>query len=72
MNTLSTKNEMDNRYIHITNTSVNKRQANYIKNQDAERPGVGSKWSIQAFRAFVTKHRIAEWSEIWTQVRSFC
>ena len=54
--------------MHITNTSVNRRNDCYVKNCDAEEADVGSKWSLQALRAYVTKHRLVEWSRIWTQV----
>ncbi len=38
------------RYVHLTNYSLNKFNANFINNTDAEQDGQGSKWSITALR----------------------
>lgn len=38
------------RYIHLTNFSVNKKSAKFVKNTDAEADGEGSKWSLKALR----------------------
>jgi hypothetical protein len=44
---LSSKN-LKNRFGHLTNYSVNKKNEAFGKNTDAEVDGEGSKWSLQA------------------------
>lgn len=63
---------MDDRYMHITNTSINRRSDGYVKNRDADETDCGSKWSLKAFRSYITKHRLVEWSRVWTQVTTTC
>ena len=38
------------KYVHLTNYSLNKHNANFQNNTDAENDGTGSKWSLAAFR----------------------
>jgi len=38
------------KYVHLTNYSLNKFNANFVNNTDASNDGVGSKWSIHALR----------------------
>ena len=38
------------RYVHLTNYSLNKYNANFINNTDAAQDDVGSKWSLTALR----------------------
>jgi len=68
-NQICLKNMMDDRYVYITNTSVNKKSKWYVKNRAAEKSGYGSKWSPSAFRSYLTKNRLVEWSNVWTQAR---
>ncbi len=44
---LSSKN-LKNRFGHLTNYSVNKRNEKFDKNTDPDADGEGSKWSLQA------------------------
>ena len=37
------------KYTHLTNYSVNKKNANFIQNNDASQDNYGSKWSLTAF-----------------------
>ncbi len=37
-----------NRYMHLTNYSVNKKSSDFVRNTDAERDDEGSKWSLTA------------------------
>ena len=43
------------RYIHLTNFSVNKNSAKFVKNIDSNQDGVGSKWSLKALRTKYTE-----------------
>ena len=38
-----------NRYMHLTNYSVNKKSQNFVRNTDAKDDAEGSKWSLSAF-----------------------
>ena len=49
---------LKNRYMHLTNYSVNKRNEEFEKNQDADDDGVGSKWSLQALLRFFEQQGI--------------
>jgi phosphoenolpyruvate carboxylase len=37
------------KYTHLTNYSVNKKNANFLQNNDAATDNYGSKWSLSAF-----------------------
>ena len=47
--TYSTKFNKNNRYMHLTNYSINKKNTNFVQNEDAEQDDVGFKWSLTAF-----------------------
>ena len=40
-----------NRYKHLTNYSLQKNKAGFVKNEDADRDDVGQKWSLRAVKA---------------------
>jgi hypothetical protein len=42
-----------NRYKHLTNYSLQKNKAGFVKNEDAERDDVGQKWSLRAVKAAI-------------------
>jgi tubulin polyglutamylase TTLL5 len=48
-------NNTDNRFQHLTNYSVNKNAANFVKNTDAESDATGGKWSIAALKRHMEK-----------------
>jgi hypothetical protein len=45
----STKLNKDNKYQHLTNYSVNKKNDNFIQNENLENDDFGFKWSLSAF-----------------------
>ena len=45
----STKFNKNNRYMHLTNYSINKKNEKFVKNEDKEQDDVGFKWSLTAF-----------------------
>lgn len=47
--TYSTKFNKHNRYMHLTNYSINKKNVKFIQNEDKEQDDVGFKWSLTAF-----------------------
>ena len=44
------KKNLNKRYIHLTNFSVNKRSEKFVKNKDPGIDGEGSKWSLNALQ----------------------
>ena len=56
----STKTKaLKNRFMHLTNYSINKKQEKYEKNDDKDNDMTGSKWSLQALRRCVQERRDA-------------
>lgn len=45
----STKFNKNNRYMHLTNYSINKKNDKFVQNEDVEQDDVGFKWSLTAF-----------------------
>ena len=43
------KNTKSNKFMHLTNYSVNKKNDNYIQNENLENDDTGFKWSLSAF-----------------------
>ena len=41
-------NNIENRYSHLTNYSVNKKHESFVQNQDFRVDDVGNKWSLSA------------------------
>ena len=44
----ASRKSIKNRYMHLTNYSVNKKSENFERNSDATKDGEGSKWSLTA------------------------
>lgn len=47
--TYSSKINKNNKYMHLTNYSINKKNENFIQNENTEQDDVGYKWSLTAF-----------------------
>ena len=54
----TTKKNLNQRFAHLTNWSVNKHSENFIKNEKAEKDGEGSKWSFTALRKYFIENGI--------------
>ncbi|KAF0683781.1 Aste57867_24165 [Aphanomyces stellatus] len=52
------KKDLKNRFGHLTNYSVNKKNKAFQSNQDAADDGAGSKWSYQALQAYFKTHGV--------------
>jgi tubulin polyglutamylase TTLL4 len=48
------KKTLKQRYMHLTNYSVNKHSATFVKNEDPEEADFGSKWSLKSFKEILT------------------
>jgi len=55
------------KYIHLTNYSVNKHSKNFVKNTDAGEDGIGSKWSVRALRSYLSERGIDD-NKIWAEI----
>ncbi len=47
-----------NRFIHLTNYSVNKNNENFIANTNSEQDNTGSKWSLTALKSYLQSQNI--------------
>ena len=47
--TYTQKIDIDNKFMHLTNYSINKKNDNFVQNQNQEQDDVGFKWSLTAF-----------------------
>ena len=47
--TYTSKIDKNNKYMHLTNYSINKKNTKFVQNANCEQDGVGYKWSLGAF-----------------------
>ena len=47
-------NMTENRFVHLTNYSVNKKNQKFVQNTDAKCDGVGHKWSLKALMKYLS------------------
>ncbi|OMJ83252.1 hypothetical protein SteCoe_15839 [Stentor coeruleus] len=61
----------DNKFIHLTNYSVNKKNENFVQNANAKDDGVGHKWSLTALMKYFKEKNIdvdGLWQKIYDLV----
>lgn len=56
------------RFVHLTNFSVNKNSQKFVKNQDPHEDGVGSKWSFGALKKKYEEMGINH-QEVWDKIK---
>jgi tubulin polyglutamylase TTLL4 len=49
---------LKNRFMHLTNYSVNKNNDDFVKNEDAGECGVGTKWTLKALRRYFRENGV--------------
>ncbi len=59
---------MKNKYMHLTNYSINKKNANFVNNVDAKLDDYGSKWSVLAIRRHLRDKMGIDDSAIWAKI----
>lgn len=59
------------KFMHLTNFSVNKKNINFVKTNNAEEDGKGSKWSLTALRNALRAQGIDD-STIWKKIEDIC
>ena len=57
----------ENKFIHLTNYSVNKKNQKFVQNTDANCDGVGHKWSLKALMK-VLQEKGEDTSLLWTNI----
>jgi len=57
-----------NKYMHLTNYSINKSSQNFDKNMSTENECCGSKWSLSAYRAYLMKNNL-NYEKIESQIK---
>jgi len=46
-------NNINNKFCHLTNYSINKKNKNFIINKDIKNDNVGNKWSIKSLNIYL-------------------
>ena len=59
------------KFMHLTNFSVNKKNINFVKTNNAEEDGTGSKWSLSALRNALRAQGIDD-TAIWRKIEDIC
>jgi tubulin polyglutamylase TTLL5 len=57
-----------NLFKHLTNYSINKKNTNFVKNEDVENDDVGFKWSLQAFMKHLRKYKHFDVELMWSRI----
>ena len=61
------KNAKGNKFIHLTNYSINKKSENYVHNDNLENDDYGFKWSLSAFCKHLEQIKI-DMNLFWSQI----
>eukprot|EP01004_Peranema_trichophorum_P011128 NODE_998_length_2193_cov_39.142029_g852_i0.p1 GENE.NODE_998_length_2193_cov_39.142029_g852_i0~~NODE_998_length_2193_cov_39.142029_g852_i0.p1 ORF type:complete len:651 (-),score=107.31 NODE_998_length_2193_cov_39.142029_g852_i0:239-2098(-) len=62
------ESHLKERFMHLTNYSVNKKSENFLKNTDADVDDVGSKWSITALQRYFIANNLP-WDRVWSEIQ---
>ena len=61
------QSKLSDKYIHLTNYSINKNNENFEKNDDTEKEE-GNKWSILAFKKYLKEKKI-DFNKLWKKIK---
>ena len=61
------ESKLNDKYIHLTNYSINKNNENFEKNDDTEKEE-GNKWSIFTYKKFLKENKI-DFNKIWKKIK---
>lgn len=64
-----TPKSIRNRYMHLTNYSVNKRSDDFVKNEDPDRDDEGSKWSLTALWKYLEREEGVDVPKLQTRIK---
>ena len=59
--------KMNDRYIHLTNYSINKTSANFIKN-DSTNEEIGDKWTIITLKKYFIENNL-DFTSVWNKIK---
>eukprot|EP01065_Artemidia_motanka_P004311 TRINITY_DN12059_c0_g1_i1.p1 TRINITY_DN12059_c0_g1~~TRINITY_DN12059_c0_g1_i1.p1 ORF type:complete len:1007 (+),score=239.48 TRINITY_DN12059_c0_g1_i1:55-3021(+) len=62
------ESHLQNRYMHLTNYSVNKKSAKFKKNTNADEDDTGSKWSLRGLKRYFKSHKM-DWDSCWARIK---
>eukprot|EP00826_Nyctotherus_ovalis_P002152 TRINITY_DN10406_c0_g1_i4.p1 TRINITY_DN10406_c0_g1~~TRINITY_DN10406_c0_g1_i4.p1 ORF type:complete len:788 (-),score=142.32 TRINITY_DN10406_c0_g1_i4:197-2560(-) len=57
----------DNRYSHLTNYSINKKNKKFIANKSADSDNIGQKWSVTALNTYLQDNGV-DVQQLWTRI----
>ena len=57
----------DNKFAHLTNYTINKKNVNFVPNTESNIDNIGQKWSVTALNKFLELHLI-DTSQLWTRI----
>lgn len=60
-------NMTENRFVHLTNYSVNKKNLKFVQNTDAKCDGIGHKWSLKALMKYLAEQGVNT-DAVWTNI----
>ena len=55
-------------YMHLTNYAVNKKNENFVFNEDADADGTGSKWTIHGLRQWMEDSNL-DFGKMWGEIK---
>ena len=61
------ESKLNDKYIHLTNYSINKNNENFEKNDDTEKEE-GNKWSILTFKKYLKEKKI-DFNKLWKKIK---
>lgn len=64
----SLRDAKSNLFKHLTNYSINKKNTNFVKNEDADHDDVGFKWSLQAFMKHLKTYKQVDIDLLWSRI----
>jgi len=62
------ESHLGNRYMHLTNYSVNRKSAKFKKNTNADEDDVGSKWSLRGLKRYFLRQGM-DWDGTWARIK---
>jgi len=66
-------NDKSNKYIHLTNVSINKYNLKNVENENADKIYGGSKVSLETMKEKIEKDFKIDWDvQIWEQIKDVC
>lgn len=60
-------NAKDNKFSHLTNYSINKKNEKFVANKEATEDDRGQKWSVTALNRFLERHAV-DAAQVWTRI----